>query len=78
MTQAGWAKPTNAPRYQPVHWWRPDGRKACDPQDSLGYLGPKLDEGVIDPADVCLGCEQVVSQAREVLGLVKVASRSGE
>lgn len=61
---AGWAKPLNQPD-DLVHWWRPDHRRACDPNSRLRFQGER---STSMPADVCLDCAIAVRDAAAVLG----------
>ena len=69
MSSAGWGAPVNKPT--PVHWWREDGRKVCEPDDLVGYLGPKLEEDTLPVSRVCFHCFIAVFEARMVLGSIK-------
>lgn len=62
----GWARPS---RIELTHWWRPDGRPACQPTGTLSrYTGPKLDVETLRLVDVCVSCAMAVEAAVAVLG----------
>ena len=69
----GWATPRGSDDGL-YHWWRTDGRRACDPANSWAYDGPKVDPQSIDPMNTCLVCDEVVEDAKAVLG-TEIASR---
>lgn len=45
-----------------IHWWRNDGRRVCDPQNTTSYSGPKLEQGPLDL--LCDLCATKVAVAR--------------
>lgn len=66
-SDAGWAKPKN--NSDRAHWWRPDGRRACDPENPMIYTGPKQDTPT---RRACAGCMlrlALVTEGRELLGV---------
>lgn len=66
---AGFAKPANQAAQDPViHWWRPDDRRACSPDDNVGYSGARKPSAEVSVAEACPDCLRVVLEAKAVLG----------
>ncbi len=66
-TKAGWGKPDNDVT-PPIHWWRPDNKRACDPDEIFCFSGPRITLADVLAQEFCVKCSKIVTDAILVLG----------
>jgi hypothetical protein len=72
-SNAGFGIPINQNRNEPIHWWTPDDKRACDHHGSrMMYVGPRETsvESFIERG-LCIDCVNEVVAAAKVLGFPK-------